>query len=159
MTGVCSVAGCARPARYVARQLCSPHYARWLRHGDVQADKPVQPAVPERTIPIDVDELLRLRGAGWTVADLADRYRCTRRTVNRRIAAAGAATPARPVTPAELARIRALADAGVPGAEIARTVGRARETIYHHAPHAIRLTPSETAIIRHANAALRKAHR
>lgn len=67
--------------------------------------------------------------------------------------------PARPVTPAELARIRALADAGVPGAEIARTVGRARETIYHHAPHAIRLTPSETAIIRHANAALRKATR
>ena len=37
-----------------------------------------------------------LRGAGWTVADLADRYRCTCRTINRRIAAAGAATPARP---------------------------------------------------------------
>ena len=34
----------------------------------------------------------------FLLADLADRYRCTRRTINRRIAAAGAATPARPTT-------------------------------------------------------------
>lgn len=38
---VCDVDGCERPE--ATRGWCTAHYARWLTHGDVQADQPVQP--------------------------------------------------------------------------------------------------------------------
>lgn len=40
----CAVAGCARPL--YARDWCKSHYARWERHGDVQAHVPIRTTPP-----------------------------------------------------------------------------------------------------------------
>lgn len=40
MSVVCSVGDCGRPSR--TRGWCASHYARWRKHGDVMADKPLR---------------------------------------------------------------------------------------------------------------------
>lgn len=37
----CSITGCDRPRS--SRGWCDTHYTRWARHGDPQADRPIQP--------------------------------------------------------------------------------------------------------------------
>lgn len=40
--GTCDVPGCGR--RHYGRGYCRTHHARWVRHGDPQADRPIAPA-------------------------------------------------------------------------------------------------------------------
>lgn len=40
----CSVEGCERP--FYAYEWCRPHWKRWWRHGDVQADVPIREVGP-----------------------------------------------------------------------------------------------------------------
>ncbi len=50
----CHVPGCGRVALCKlpsGQQVCDPHYGRWRRHGDVQADVPVKPKPPARPRP------------------------------------------------------------------------------------------------------------
>jgi hypothetical protein len=53
---VCSVEGCDRPA--VGRGWCRSHYSRWQRHGDVQADVPLDLSHPKPWLVVHVERSL-----------------------------------------------------------------------------------------------------
>ncbi len=55
--GTCTVDGCDRP--YRANHLCDPHNQRLTRHGDVQADIPIQTRAP-RTPPDLLGDICRV---------------------------------------------------------------------------------------------------
>jgi len=38
---ICSVPGCSKHARYTEKKLCTKHYARLRKYGDVNIDHPV----------------------------------------------------------------------------------------------------------------------
>lgn len=60
MSAECEVEGCSRSA--YSKGYCNPHYQRWKRKGDVQADRPVAP----RKVVCKIDGCGNpARGRGW----------------------------------------------------------------------------------------------
>lgn len=90
----CTVSGCDRPHR--SKGYCGPHYARWRKNGDVQAEQPVRDRVdPTGTCsisgcqrPIRCRMLCAQHYADW-LRESPDRPKCSVESCDRRVKGIG----------------------------------------------------------------------